>query len=230
MIKQDYLKDLSITDFFILIRLEYDELFGEKKSLSQLDAVDKATIKQDSVSNERRRLRRLLKGFGMEHLWEIEAYKYKKERQARIFPPYILLFFRRILQSKMKGTLIGKISKVQNNKEKNDPEKLKEVMAAITDEDIESFLAELEQDYDEWKQMYLDYHEIDYKFYEEWVDEITKNSENPEGVGETWFDLGEWYDAYQFANPKPKTSVELKNDAETLQQPESVSTKINFSS
>ena len=82
MIKQDYLKDLSITDFFILIRLEYDELFGEKKSLSQLDAVDKATIKQDSVSNERRRLRRLLKGFGMEHLWEIEAYKYKKERHS----------------------------------------------------------------------------------------------------------------------------------------------------
>lgn len=52
MMMKDYLKDLSLTDFFILIRLECDEPFGEGKSLSQLDAGDRDTIKQDSVSTE----------------------------------------------------------------------------------------------------------------------------------------------------------------------------------
>lgn len=187
MIGKDYLKELSLPNFFALLDLEES---GSKKTLEELDGTDLTAIKARIVNNKKKKLKGLLKGFGMEHLWNID--EYTLGNQEKRFPPYILLFFRRIMRSEIKGTFIGKISKVQNAMKKDDEEKLKQVLATVTDEDIVSFAKELRKDYNEWKRTYRAHYNIKENDYENWVREITDNT-NGNGSGDTWDDLGAWY-------------------------------------
>lgn len=211
---EDYINELSLTQFFIKIHLEQNPLLDKTTSVRQLDAMERQKIKDDNVSNERKKLKRLLKGFGMEGLWDVDEYKQGNRKMT--FPPYILLLFRRMLLSDMKGTLIGKISKVQRANEKGLLQESKDALLAITDEDIESFTNDLGQDYDGWTRAYLEHHEINGKDYENWVKEVDQRTER--GTGDGWFELGEWYDQHRNSKMKEGPSKPGMGDSSQDQE------------
>lgn len=192
MISADYLKARTKSEFTLMVALE-DRAFEGERSIDDLDNENKTAILEESKSNIRKKLVRQLAGLGMEGLWPLKKHGTEDgdSEDFHEFPPYVLLFFRRILRSEMKNTLTGKISKAQTAKKSGNMEKHKEKLMSITNQDIECFAAELRRDHEEWKRLYLSHHGISETEYEEWrktTNERTENSKHDD-----WHDLAEWY-------------------------------------
>lgn len=213
MMSADYLKARTKSEFMLMSALE-DRAFEGERSIDDLDSKDKAAILEESKSNTRKKLMHRLAGFDMERLWNLEKHGNEDDdfEDFHEFPPYVLLFFRRILRSDMKGTLVGKISTAQTAKKNGNMEKHKEKLMSITDQDIESFAAGLRQDHEEWKRLYLAHHGINGTEYEEWREMTIERTMNSEHDG--WDELAEWYH-HTYKREKKAAETSTKQEGPT---------------
>lgn len=192
MISTDYLKARSRNELLLMFILESGGIEG-KTSIDELNQTEREDILGHNRANQKNDVIHRLAGLGMEYLWPLKEQEKEHHdfHRFRKFPPYILLFLRRIKKAGATHPLIGKISKIQTAKKNNDVEKQRKKLASITDEDIACFAAELQQDYEEWKQVYLDYYGIQEAKFEAWRMETDQKTEAFQD--DSWYDLAEWY-------------------------------------